>query len=232
MLLLEPHMQLVDLPLRMRLEPPNTPVESCFFLSEGIASVVATGKSGQNIEVGLIGREGVTGTAAILGDTQSPNSVFMQVPGRGHQISARDLKEAMRNSEGLSGVLTKFVHSLMIQKSQTALVNGKGKIDARLARWLLMAHDRVEGPRFPVTHEFLALMLGVRRPGVTNALHVLEGNGLIRSKRNEVIILDRPGLEDAADWCYGVAEAEYHRIFGFHTSSVPGSSDRKIREMT
>jgi CRP-like cAMP-binding protein len=217
-LLLKPHLRFVDLPLKMQLEASNTPIESSFFLSEGIASVVATGKSGHKAEVGLIGREGMTGSAAILGDTQSPHAIFMQIAGCGHQTTIRHLKEAMRKSRSLSDTLTKFVHAFMIQKSQTALVNGKGTIGARLARWLLMAHDRVEGPRFPVTHEFLSLMLGSTRPGVTNALHGLEGQGLIRSKRNEVVILDRAGLETTADWCYGVPEAEYQRIFGFSAS--------------
>jgi hypothetical protein len=119
----------------------------------------------------------------------------------------------MRKSGTLSETLTKFVYSFMIQKSQTALVNGKATIDERLARWLLMAHDRVPAPTFYITHEFLALMLGVRRPGVTDALHELEGKGLIRSRRNHVSVLDRKGLEAAADWSYGVAEAEYCRVF-------------------
>ncbi len=219
LLLLEPNMHFVDLPLQMRLEPPNTPIESCFFLSDGIASVVVTGKNGKTIEVGLIGREGVTGSAAILGGTQTPNTIYMQVAGHGHQIAARHLKEAMRKSGSLSETLTKFVHAIMIQKSQTALVNSKGRIEERLARWLLMAHDRVPAPKFHITHEFLALMLGVRRPGVTEALHQLEGKSLIRSNRNEVVIRDRAGLEAVADWCYGVAEAEYHRIFGFNAST-------------
>jgi CRP-like cAMP-binding protein len=147
-LLLEPHLQFVDLPLKTTLEPPNAPIDACYFLSEGVASVVATGIKGEKIEVGLIGREGVTGSAAILGDTQSPHAVFMQIAGRGHQITILDLKKAMQNSDSLSAILTKFVHSFMIQKSQTALVNGKGKLGPRLARWLLMAHDRVEAPGF------------------------------------------------------------------------------------
>src|SRR6266540_557344 len=218
-LLLEPHMSFVDLPLKMRLESPHTPIESCFFLSEGIASVVATGRNGKTIEVGLIGREGMTGSVAILGSTQSPDAIFMQVAGHGHQISIRHLKEAMWKSPGLSEILTKFIYSFMVQTSQTALVNGRATIDERLARWLLMAHDRMSAPKFHITHEFLSLMLGVRRPSVTDALHLLESRGLIRSSRNEVIVRDRSGLEAAAAWCYGVAEAEYNRVFGIYDST-------------
>ena len=212
-------MSFVDLPLKMRLEPPHTPIESCFFPSEGIASVVATGRNGKTIEVGLIGREGMTGSVAILGSTQSPNAIFMQVAGNGHKISIRHLKEAMRKSPGLSEMLTKFIYSFMIQTSQTALVNGRGTIDERLARWLLMAHDRMSAPKLHITHEFLSLMLGVRRPSVTDALHQLEGRGLIRSSRNEVVVRDRSGLEAAAAWCYGMAEAEYNRVFGIYDST-------------
>jgi len=218
-LLLEPHMSFVDLPLKMPLESPNTPIESCFFPSEGIASVVATGRNGKSIEVGLSIREGVTGSIAILGSTQSPDAIFMQVAGNGHQISIRHLKEAIRKSPGLSETLTKFIYSFMVQTSQTALVNGRATIDERLARWLLMAHDRVSAPNLHITHEFLSLMLGVRRPSVTDALHLLEGRGLIRSSRNEVVVRDRSGLEAAADWCYGVPQAEYNRVCGFDAST-------------
>ena len=226
--LLEPHLHLTELPLNMNLEPPNTPIESCFFLTDGIASVVANGRNGKTIEVGLIGREGVTGSAAILGSTQSPNGTFMQLPGTGYRIAVSQLKGAMRKSVTLSETLTKFVYSFMIQKSQTALVNGRGTIDERLARWLLMAHDRVPSPTFYITHEFLALMLGVRRPGVTDALNELEGKGLIRSRRNQVSILDRKGLEAAAGWSYGLAEAEYQRVFGIGASTGTSGVSRPL----
>jgi CRP-like cAMP-binding protein len=223
--LLEGNLHPVDLPLKTNLEAANTNIESCFFLASGVASVVATGKSGQAIEVGLIGSEGVTGSAPILGSTRSPHATFMQVAGSGFQIGSSHLREAMRNSKSLAETLTKFVHTFMVQISQTALVNGKASVDERLARWLLMAHDRVDSPQFHITHEFLALMLGVRRPGVTNALHDLEGKGVIRSKRNELIVLDRRGLEAAAGWSYGVPEAEYARLFGSVNAHAAPLSD-------
>jgi CRP-like cAMP-binding protein len=166
----------------------------------------------------------VTGSPVILGSTRSPNATFMQVARTGFEIDSGHLKEAMRNSKELSEVLTRFAYTLMIQKSQTALANGKAAINERLARWLLMAYDRVESRQFRITHEFLALMLGVRRPGVTNALHALEGKGSIHSKRNEVIVVDRAALETAAGWPYGVAEAEYARLFGYVDASEAGAS--------
>lgn len=220
--LLEANLHRVSLPFKSEIEAPNIPIESCYFLTEGIASVVASSKNGKRIEVGLIGREGVTGAAAILGSVSSPNATFMQVPGAGFRISAIDLRQAMERSRPLASILAKFVHSFMVQNGQTALVNGKATLEERLARWILMAHDRVETPNFSITHEFLAVMLGVRRPGVTTALHDLEGRGLIRSKRGEVIVLDRSGIEEVAGWSYGTAEAEYQRLYGRPSNSQSG----------
>lgn len=113
---------------------------------------------------------------------------------------------------GMGDALPSEPQRFLVQTAQTALVNGHHKLEERLARWLLMVHDRVDGDRFNLTHEFLATMLGVRRPGVTMALHVLEGRGVIRSKRSEVIVIDRDGLEELAAGSYGVPEAEYSRI--------------------
>jgi CRP-like cAMP-binding protein len=107
-----------------------------------------------------------------------------------------------------------YVQAFMSQTAQTALTNGRAKLEERLARWILMAHDRTDGDTLDLTHEFLALMLGVRRPGVTIAMHFLEGAGLIRSTRRAILIVDRDGLEQHADGSYGVPEAEYERLLG------------------
>jgi CRP-like cAMP-binding protein len=167
---------------------------------------------GRDIEVGVVGREGVTGTAIVQGDTQSPHITFVQVQGAAYRIEADQFRYALSVNKRLRDLLTAYVRALAIQVSYTALANGRSKIEERLARWLLMVHDRVDGDRFNLTHEFLAVMLGVRRPGVTVSLHVLEGNGLIKSNRGEVIILDREGLIDLANGSYGVPEREYERL--------------------
>ena len=120
----------------------------------------------------------------------------------------------MSRSRSLTAILLRYSHVFLIQGSQTALANGRGRLDERLARWLLMWHDRIQANDLVITHEFLALLLGVRRPGVTVALHALEGNGLIRCSRNQVQIVDRKGLNRAANGFYGVPEAEYDRSIG------------------
>jgi CRP-like cAMP-binding protein len=118
----------------------------------------------------------------------------------------------MQASPRLREVLLRFVQSFLIQATHTAISNGSARLEERLARWLLMAHDRIESDDLPLVHEFLALMLGVRRPGVTIGIHSLEGAGLIEARRGVIKILDRKGLEDAANASYGVPEAEYRRL--------------------
>ena len=202
----------VDLPLAMVLEKPNEPIEDIYFFESGFASVVAG--NGRRIEVGLIGREGMTGLSVVMGDDRSVNQTFIQASGSALKMSANDLRSAMDKSRTLRSSLLRYVQVFSIQVAQTAVVNGRAKIEARLARWLLMAHDRSDRQSFPCTHRFLALMLGVQRPGVTIALQILEGYGLIKATRGKITILDRTGLESRSDPAYGIPEAEYDRLVG------------------
>ena len=192
--LLEPHLEPVDLPVRRQLEARNKRVEHVYFPESGFASVVANGV--RNIEVGIIGREGMSGLAVVLGTNERPvNETYIQSRRPGQRMAAGDLRDAIGASVGLHQVMLRYAHTFMVQTSQTALANGRSKIEERLARWLLMAADRVEG-ELPLTHEFLAIMLGVRRSGVTTALQELERTGLIAHRRGFVTILDREGLEE------------------------------------
>ena len=134
-------------------------------MEAGIASVVAVQPDETRIEVGLIGREGMSGTAVVLGGDQSPHSTYMQVAGEGQRIAANELHKAMDASVSLRNLLLKFVQVFMVQTAHTAIANARAHIDQRLARWILMAHDRTGDNTMPLTHEFLALMLGVRRRG-------------------------------------------------------------------
>jgi CRP-like cAMP-binding protein len=129
-------------------------------------------------------------------------ATYMQIAGRGQRLSAGDLRKAISASATLHQVLLHYVHSFLRQTTQTALANGRSKIEERLARWLLMAHDRVDGNELPLTHEFLAVMLGVRRSGVTTAIQELERNGLIGHRRSYITILDREGLESGTNGTY------------------------------
>ena len=187
--LLEPHLQAVDLPVRKQLEARKKRVEDVYFLNTGFASVVANG--GHPIEVGMIGRKGMTGLSVVLdGDQRTIHETFMQIGGQ--RIIAGKLREAIDASTTLHQVFLRFAHAFMIQATQTALANGRSKIEERLARWLLMANDRVDG-ELKLTHELLATMLGVRRSGVTVALQGLERTGLISHKRGKITLLDRRG---------------------------------------
>jgi CRP-like cAMP-binding protein len=110
--------------------------------------------------------------------------------------------------------MLRYGHAFVVQTGHTAMANGRSKVEERLARWLVMAHDRLDGDELPLTHEFLAIMLGVRRPGVTVALNLLEKDGLIDANRGVISIIDRKGLEEKSNGAYGVPEAEFRRLFG------------------
>jgi CRP-like cAMP-binding protein len=206
-------MEPVELALRDRLEVAGEPIRFVYFLETGLASVVAEVPGSGSIEVGMIGSEGVTAVALVEHDVQSPFDTFMQVAGTGHRIEAARLTEALRESAEIRRLFLLYARSFSIQLASTAMANGKSKLEARLARWLLMVADRVGGT-FNVTHEFLALMLAVRRSGVTLAMQLLEGHGLIRSTRGTVTIIDRAALIAHADGAYGLPEREYKRLLG------------------
>jgi CRP-like cAMP-binding protein len=201
--LLEGCLEPVELPVRTRLEARNRPVEHVYFLDHGMASVVANGD--HEIEVGVIGREGMTGLSVVLaGDSnhRPRHETFMQIAGSGQRMPADGLREAIARSSTLHQVLLRYSYSYLMQTAQTALSNGRSKIEERLARWLLLAADRSDGSALPLTHEFLAMMLGVRRSGVTVALQGLERAGLIAHKRGVITILDREALEKASNGTY------------------------------
>ncbi len=200
--LLQPDLDPVSLELKQVLESANEPITHNYFIDHGLASVVASNGNKRRIEVGLVGFEGMSGLAVVLGNDRSPNENFMQVGGDGRRISSDRLIAAMQESPSLQRVLLNFVHSFMNQISSTALSNGTSSIEDRLARWLLMAHDRLDDDAIPLTHEFLSLMLGVRRAGVTVALNALERKGVISLTRGQILITDREGLKASANGAY------------------------------
>jgi CRP-like cAMP-binding protein len=212
--LLKPHLVAVRLGFRRRLETRNRRIDTVYFLESGLASVVAADITGQGIEVGIIGREGMTGVAVLMGGDRSPFDTFMQISGSGHCITTTHLRQCIERSDSLLRLLLRYGYGFGIQVAHTAVANGRHTVEERLARWLLMAHDRMDGEQIALTHELLALMLGVRRPGVTVALHSLEQDGLIRARRGVISILDRKGLVERSNGSYGAAEAEFRRLFG------------------
>ena len=216
--LLQPLLEPVALPGRLRLVTPNTTINHAYFLEQGIASVMATTPEGCRIEVGLTGWEGMTGTSILLGTDCTPQESFVQMPGTALRIRADDLRHAVSVSASLHQHLLRFTQVVTIQAGQTALSNGCHRIEQRLARWLLMCHDRVDGDDLLTTHEFLSLMLGVRRAGVTQTLQALEDSGIIAARRGLITVLDRAKLEAVAGDSYGVLEADYARLIGLPLS--------------
>jgi CRP-like cAMP-binding protein len=204
---LEPHLEAVALPVRKQLENSRKRIDQVYFIEAGFASVVANGSNKPSIEVGIIGREGMTGLAVLLGDERASHATYIQVAGKGLRISAAKLREADERSPTLHRAMLRYANAFLLQTTTTALANGRSKINERLARWLLMAADRVDGKELPLTHEFLGLMLGTYRPGVTKAVQALEKEGLIAPRRGGITILDRKGLEKRSNGTYVRLEA-------------------------
>ena len=198
--LLEPHLKAVDLPVFKVLERRGRAIKAVYFPETGFASVVANGNN--PIEVGVIGREGLTGLTVVLGGDRNEHETFMQAAGHGHSIPVDQFREAMAKSRTLQGSFLRYVQAFLTQTTQTVVANGRSKIEERLARWLLMADDRIESDELLLTHEFLAMMLAVRRPGVTVAIQELERKGVIARKRGCIILLDRKALEQMCNGTY------------------------------
>lgn len=201
--LLEQHLEAVDLPVHTRLEVRKRRIDNIYFMESGFASVVANGSSKPGIEVGIIGREGMTGLSVVLGsDQRAAHDTYIQGAGSGLRIAVADLRAAIELSSALHHAMLRYAHTFLLQTTSTALANGRSKIEERLARWLLMARDRLDSDALSLTHEFLALMLGTQRPGVTLALHALERAGLISHRRGVITILDRAALEKSSNGTY------------------------------
>jgi CRP-like cAMP-binding protein len=199
--LLQPHLETIRLPVHKALEARNRKIRTIYFMESGFASVVANGSTRPSIEVGLIGREGMSGLAVVLGADRPAHETYIQATGSGLCLAADSLRGAIDKSPSLHRELLKAAYAFQTQVTQTALANGRSKIEERLARWLLMADDRIDG-EVPLTHEFLSLMLGVQRSGVTLAVQALEADGLIAARRGRISIRHRAKLEKKSNGTY------------------------------
>lgn len=209
-----PHLEPIELDRDYVLILPNIPIEYVYFIEKGMVSVVAEKADGRSIEVGVYGRDGFSGMALLLASDRTPHHHYMQIGGSGFRMEVADFQSVVNDCPSLRLVLLRFVHVFMTQTAQSALVNGSSIIEERLARWILMCRDRLDSNEFPITHDFLSMMLGVRRSSVTDAIHLLEGANLIKATRGNILIVDRDRLERAAGASYGVPEAEYRRLIG------------------
>lgn len=210
--LLQPHLRLQQTPLRQTLLRPNEPVTQVFFPEAGFISIVADVTS-DRVEVGMVGREGLVGAAPVLLDSgTTPYHAFVQCPGEALAIDANSFCEAIDQSPTLRKLMLRYIQTKLVQARQTAYVNAAYTLEVRLARWFLMCHDRLEGDEIPITHEFVAMMLGVRRSGATMAVKALEASRLIKAQRGRITVRDREGLVALANGSYGTTEAEYARL--------------------
>ncbi len=210
---IEPLLEPINLPKALKLALPEEAIEHVYFLEEGLGSIVSVSPEGQKVEAGMFGYEGFAPTPPAVGSSISFHEVIIQGAGHGHRIKVEDMWAVMPVCQVFSNRLHRSAHNLATQVSYTALTNALHQVDERLGRWLLMCHDRLRQDEFQITHEYMALMLAVRRPSVTTSLHVLEGNRFIRAERGRVIIRNRKALEDFARESYGRPEAEYALLF-------------------
>lgn len=213
--LLKPCLTRVELEREQVLTPANELIRQVYFPEGGIASVVSIRPESGRTEVGIFGFDGMSAPCVLMGVDRSTHETFMQVDGTtALRIDTDQLRDAMDQSPSLRKLLMAYVQVTFIQTAACAVGNAHHRLEARLARWLLMCHDRVEGDEVLLTHDFMAMMIGSQRSGVTVCLHVLDGIGAIRSRRGRVIILDREKLEDLAGDAYGEPEGEYRRLIG------------------
>ncbi len=206
------HLVPVDLPLEKRLSEPNQPIEFIYFLNSGLISTDAVTMKGEQVEVGVIGREGFSGLPALLDQPQMSHSVMMQGTGEGVRVRS----SVVRTEFLKGGMLQKLVHAFaylqLVQITQSVLCNRMHEVEARLARWLLTSADRMESEELHLTQEFLAQMLGVQRSTVTVAAGELQRKGMIGYSRGKIHLLDRAGLVGSACECYGIVNASYDRV--------------------
>ena len=213
--LLRPHLERIPLPRDKVLIEENAAIDDVYFPESGVASIVARNASGASTEVGIFGREGVSATCLLLGVDRAPHRTFMQVGGvTAMRIATDRYLAALAASSTLRTSLLRYVQTALVQSAQNTAANAHYRIEQRLARWLLMCHDRIDGDEIALTHVFMGMMIAAERSGVTVALHILEGEGLIISKRGRVFVRDRAGLERQAGDSYGLPEAEHRRLLG------------------
>lgn len=207
------HWQPVDLRVGQILETANDPIDNVYFPESGLISVVTSTNNAQ-VETGMIGFEGMTGLAVVLGNHQSPSETCVQLEGRAHKLPSARLREILVEQPQLRLRLQRYALVFMCQVSQSALANARATLETRLVRWLLMAQDRHLEDELHITHEFLSVALCVRRAGVTDAIHALESKGVIEASRGAIRIVKRNALITLSNGTYGLPEAEYERLLG------------------
>ena len=211
---LEPHLERVRTEARDPLWEPGLPIRTVLFPETSVNSVIAVDGEGGEVEVGTIGYEGVVGLPLFLGATTAPGRAFTQIGGEGYRMEADAFVGLAQSLPSLRELLRRYTQGFVAQVSQSVACNRLHHPAQRLARWLLSCADRVGEDRFPMTQEFMAQMLGVRRATVGEAAQELQGRSLIRYSRGVIEVLDREAMQEAACPCYGIVRAEYEKLLG------------------
>jgi CRP-like cAMP-binding protein len=207
------HLQVVELQMGETIYQQGASIPFAYFPVDAVISALQIMEDGATVEVNLAGREGLVGLSLIFGVTRTFNEWIVQVPGTALRISAQQLRDEFNRNGQLQLILLRYAHAVIQQISQSVACNRLHHIEERLCRWLLMMHDRVGRDELPLTHEFVARMLGVRRAGVTEALGVLQRAGMLTIGRGEIVLLDRRGLEEAVCECYHIIRAEFDKLY-------------------
>jgi CRP-like cAMP-binding protein len=211
---LQPHLKQVSFPIGTVLYEARSTIETIYFPHNCVLSALAITGSGDAIETGTVGNEGACGFTGFLGPCISPNRTIVQIAGDAESIDASVLATEVKSNSRLFDLMVRHHQAFLSQITQSVACNGLHGVFQRCCRWLLMTHDRVDGDDVPLTHEFLAMMLAVRRQGVTESIHTLEKQGCIQNSRAVIHIRNRAGLESASCDCYGIVVEEYKRLLG------------------
>ena len=207
-------LETVPLNANQTIHESGSVAEHVFFPTNGLISMIATVGNGLSVEIGMVGNEGMFNVASVMGDDRPSHGAVVQLPGSALRTTVDLLRRETQANAALLGLLLRYGQVILTTAAQTAACNRLHLLEQRFARWLLAAHDRAEADTFPMTQEFLAMMLGVRRPGVTIAAQAFQADGLITYNHGTMTIVDRAGLEAASCDCYAFIQLEFKRLLG------------------
>ena len=211
-------LQPVKFELKHEIENPGDPIDHLYFLEEGMASMTTTFKDGAQVEVGMFGYESVIGVSALMGTKKSLNRVYTQIAGNGYSCNLEDARREFRLGGAFQFLALRYVQAQLVQAMQSAGCNAKHNFEQRLARWLLLCADRSHSDTFKISHKFLADMLGGGRPTISTTAGILKRKGLIEYTRQEMRILDFPGLTKASCECYLIIKDYLENYTKFDTA--------------
>jgi CRP-like cAMP-binding protein len=212
---LRPHLEPFPLPLGLRLYEAGGHITHVYFPTEGIVSLLYVMENGASAEIAVTGNEGLVGVSLFMGGESTPSVALVQCAGHAYRLGAKVLKREFERGGELQHLLLRYTQALITQMAQTAVCNRHHSVEQQLCRWLLLSLDRLPSNRVGMTQELIANMLGVRREGVTEAARRLQDTGLIRYRRGQITVLDRPKLERRVCECYAVVKRETDRLLAF-----------------